>query len=172
MTRRLRIVVPALLLALVLGGGYLAASTLLPGGVPLPFLGSGGTEQALAQEHEAEPVPGVTLSTKERVVTLADTQALRYLKTEVVLEFAPDKNHKSVKGDEYKKLQEELAKELAPVLPAVEDIITTMLASRTAAQVTPPSGKDQLKTELMERLNRLPLGRPVRNVYFTQFIIQ
>jgi flagellar FliL protein len=177
MIKRLKLLPLLILSVLCLGLGYGLASGSLPVGVQLPFLPAAraATSDAVATKAKAkepDPAPGLTLSTKERVVTLADPQQLRYLKTEVVLEFELSKDQKPASGDAYKKAQDELAKELAPVMPAIEDAITTELAKRTAADIATSSGKERLKADLLDRLNRLPLERQITNVYFTQFIIQ
>lgn len=178
MIRKLKLVVILLVPILLLGGGSYAiwSGTVTASSLPvkLPFIPTPTpTEaQALKAAKKKAEEPGITLSTKERVVTLADTQALRYLKTEVVLEFETGKEETVPTGEAYKKAQEELGKELTPVLPAIEDTITRALTSRTSSEMASPDGKDKLKVELLGKINQLPLERHVKNIYFTQFIIQ
>lgn len=125
------------------------------------------------QEKPELPVVGVTYATQERIVNLADRGALRYLKAQVVLEFAAAGEHGKGNPDPetYKKLQEELRKELAGRAPFIEDQIATILSSKTSAELLTPEGKTRLKQEISEKLHDVD-GKELLNVYLTQFIVQ
>jgi flagellar FliL protein len=122
---------------------------------------------------EGRPV-GLMYTTKERVVNLADAGGYRYLKIQVVLEFAlPEKEAKSLKGAAYTKKQEEFTNEMSARRgPIIEDIIGTVTGSKTAAAISTTEGKDNLKQELIKRLNEVTGEDHVTNVYFTQFLVQ
>ena len=94
---------------------------------------------AAATKWNPEPGEGVGYVTKERVVNLADPGTLRYLKTTIVIELAsPAKKGPPPKGEEYKKAQEELGKELKSKAAIVDDQINTLLGSKTSAELTKP----------------------------------
>lgn len=68
------------------------------------------------------------------------------------------------------------AQELAPEMLAkkalVSDIIITVISSKTAEELMNLKGKETAKNEIMEKVNeRLKDGR-VKNVYFTNFVVQ
>jgi flagellar protein FliL len=68
------------------------------------------------------------------------------------------------------------AQELAPEMLAkkamVTDIIISVVSTKTAEELMNIKGKEGVKTEIMERVNgRLKDGR-VKNVYFTNFVVQ
>lgn len=162
---------------LILGSGILIALTVALtlaalAYLPLPF-SMGTSHKASASPHSGDDASyTVTCSTKERIVNLADPGSYRYLKIEVALEFPWPEQRSRPKAEDYKKKQEELARELAKTMPAIEDALTTILSSRTVAEVTSVVGKDALRQELKQRLGQIIGEPPVRNVYFTQFIVQ
>ncbi len=59
-------------------------------------------------------------------------------------------------------------------MPKTRDIIITLLSGKTLETVSGPEGKLLLKDEILLRLNKV-LGEgedPIKNIYFTQFIMQ
>jgi flagellar FliL protein len=67
---------------------------------------------------------------------------------------------------------EELAIELEQKTPLVRDIIIRVLTSKTLEEISTAKGKEKLKDQLVNQLNlRLQDGQ-VKNVYFTEFVIQ
>src|SRR6266511_2724033 len=131
-------------------GGALAAAVVL-GVVPVPF---GPLADARAAAEKAKPKPAVTVMypTKERVVNLTDKASPRYLKV------SP---------------KDEFAKEMSGHAAIIDDALVTTLSAKGSPELLKPDGKDQLKTELIERVNHaLHEEEKVVNVYFTSFIIQ
>lgn len=145
-------------------GGFFGASKVL---------GKGDEAPAAASRWNPQPGDGIGYVTKERVVNLADQGAMRYLKTTVVVELASSaKKGPPPKGEEYKKAQDELAKELKGKAAIVDDQINTLLGSKTSAELTKPGGREHLKDELKERLSEPLDDFKVLAIYFTDFIIQ
>jgi flagellar FliL protein len=142
-------------------GGFFGASKVL------------GKSETAAPPWNPQPGDGIGYVTKERVVNLADPGQLRYLKTTVVIELAsPTKKAAPPKGEEYKKAQDELAKELKGKEAIVNDTITSVLSSKTSVELTKPGGRDALKDELKERLHDTLDEYKILAIYFTDFIIQ
>ncbi len=142
-------------------GGFFGASKVL------------GKGDAPAPPWNPQPGDGIGYVTKERIVNLADPGALRYLKTTIVIELAsPAKKGPPPKGEEYKKAQDELAKELKGKAAIVDDQINTLLGSKTSAELTKPGGREHLKEELKERLSEPLEEYRILAIYFTDFIIQ
>ena len=99
---------------------------------------------------------GVQFDVGTFIVNLQDKDADRYLKITIVLDVQDEK----VKA------------ELDKRLPQVKDAITTLLFTKTSQDLRTPEGIEQLKEEILKRVNAiLPIGG-VKNVYFTDFVIQ
>lgn len=169
-------IIIVLVVAIALLGGTLAGFFVLPmlsptGGAATAYGASARPSPEAAHPKEAISEPGVMYQMKERVVTLGDAGALHYLKIEIVLEFdVPDA--KGLKGEAYKKRQEELVKEMASRRPIMDDLITTILAGKTSTSLANVEGKEKLREELKIKLGEVVGEHKLLNVYFTQFIIQ
>ncbi|MRI83766.1 MAG: flagellar basal body protein FliL [Nitratiruptor sp.] len=99
---------------------------------------------------------GVPFDVGTFIVNLQDKDADRYLKVTIVLD-AQD---------------EQVKMELEKRLPQVKDAITTLLFTKTSQELRTPEGIEELKEEILKRVNAiLPIGG-VKNVYFTEFVIQ
>jgi flagellar FliL protein len=105
---------------------------------------------------------------------------MRYLKATIVLEMMDSKLTELPKGEEYKKKQEELKKDLGGSMPMIEDELTVILTGKTSAELMSPDGKQKLRDEIKSRVNKSldklahdPKERQeVISVYFSDFIIQ
>lgn len=89
-------------------------------------------------------------------VNLLSESGRRYLKVEMNLE---------IEG-------EELSPELDTKKPIFRDIIIRILSSKSLEEISTIKGKEKLKEQIVEELNmRLKDGK-VKNVYFTDFVVQ
>ena len=150
-----KILIIALVLLILLGAGGAAAYKFL-------VLDKKKKEQ---KEKKAEKIVedikniedlGVQFDVGTFIVNLQDKDADRYLKITIVLDAQDEK----VKA------------ELDKRLPQVKDAITTLLFTKTSQDLRTPEGIEQLKEEILKRVNAiLPIGG-VKNVYFTDFVIQ
>jgi len=104
----------------------------------------------------AGPPPPQFVSIDPFVVNVADGEKDRFLKLKLDLE---------VSGPE-------VAKELEQRLPQVKDVTIALLSSQSAAELRTLQGKDVLRSELHARLNALVKQGVVRQVLFTEFVIQ
>jgi flagellar FliL protein len=112
--------------------------------------------QKIIEEIKATEHVGVMFDLGTFVVNLADPDIERYLKISIVLELKDQK------------VQQEAQKRL----PEIKDAITTLLLTKRSTDLKTPEGIEFLKEEIAKRVNAiLPLGG-VKNVYFTEFIIQ
>jgi len=145
-----------ILLVLILAAG---------GGAAYKFLVLDKKKAAETKEKQAEKIieeikatenVGVMFDLGTFVVNLADPDIERYLKVSIVLELKDQK------------VQQEAQKRL----PEIKDAITTLLLTKRSSDLRTPEGIEYLKEEIAKRVNAiLPLGG-VKNVYFTEFIIQ
>lgn len=95
------------------------------------------------------------------VVNLADPGSRRYLRLNIKLELK--------KPDESEPL-------LEARMPQVRDTVLLLLSSKTSDQLLNPEGKLTLRQELIGQLNKVlkkkRLKKAVKNLYFTEFLIQ
>ncbi len=164
-----------------LAAGLAIVALVLTGLIPIPF---GPMAEARAMAERYRPPVTVMYPTKERVVNLADRDTPRFLKVQVTLEFIDRGMKEPPKGEAVKAQQEHFAADMSGYTAIIEDTMTMVLSSKTATQLLDPQGKDILKKELMDRLNKslfpeTPLdAAPDREhervvaVYFPTFIIQ
>ena len=113
-----------------------------------------------------------------RVFNLAGTGAgFKYVKLSISVQFE-DEGGKfgKAKGEALKKLQDDFAAENAGTLAAFNDILTTTVSSRTAADLSTTQGKEALRTELISKFNKaLSVGgskERVTYVIFSDFVMQ
>ncbi len=151
-----KLIIILVLLLLVLGAG---------GGAAYKFLVLDKQKEAKEKEKKAEKVVeeiknvediGVQFDVGTFIVNLQDKDADRYLKITIVLDVQDDK----------------IKAELEKRLPQVKDAITTLLFTKTSKELRTAEGIEELKEEILKRVNAiLPIGG-VKNVYFTDFVIQ
>lgn len=151
------VVAGAFVVGTSLGGGHAAANE-----------GSSNPEA-----KSAVAAPGPMYQMKERVVNLADAGGRRYLKIALSVEFTTEAaEFRKAAAEERKKKQEEFDKTLAPQVPLIEDTIISVVSSRTTVDMASPEGKQRLKTDLKDSLNRALGGDQVTNIYFSQLVTQ
>ena len=160
----IKVFVPILAGAVLGAGGLYGVSTmgLLPTGAP---------KEAAPETAHAQARVGVMFPMRERVVNLADTGILRYLKASIVLEvFDPENPEGKPKGEDKKK--EELPKDLKQKAAPMEDRLTAILSAKTSADIISVAGKQRLKEEIRDGLNDVLHEERILAVYFTDFIVQ
>jgi len=142
-----------LLVLLVLGGGivFFVFSSFSSGDSPfmekVKGMVSGWKKPAGTASvavHKMEPF----------LVNLADPGQLRYLKVTLHVE-----THQ--KGEEFEKR-----------LPQSRDSVLTVLSSKNSRDIMTSEGKNALREEIKEKMNHLLTETKVRNIYFTEFVIQ
>lgn len=90
------------------------------------------------------------------VVNLLSESGNRFLKTSLDIELS----------------DENLASEMDVKKSAIRDIIIRTLSSKTFEEVSTLKGKEKLKDEMVERLNMVLADGQVRNIFFTDFVVQ
>ena len=90
------------------------------------------------------------------VVNLNDPGGKRYLKTKIELEF----------------IHEGFEEELSSRLPQIRDVTLLLLSNKSIDQVRGIDGKIALRNELIKKINQIMETGKIRNLYFTEFVIQ
>jgi flagellar protein FliL len=121
-----------------------------------------GGERHSAQIDDRGPRPGtevtagLVFSMSPFVVNLNDPGGKRYLKTKIDLEYAGVG----------------VTEELKQRQPQVRDAILLLLSSKSLEDIQGVEGKIILRRELISKINQVLTKGKIRNLYFTQFVIQ
>ncbi len=153
----LKIIIIAVVLLVVLGGVGFAVLTFAPGlfssseeaGVPT------SPSESADPSKTVEPL-GVLYPMKPFIVNLAEAAGKRYLKLTIDLELTD----KEVQG------------EINARMPPIQDSLLILLSSKSFSDISTVEGKMRLRMEIIGRINNFLVRGRVKNVYFTEFVIQ
>jgi flagellar FliL protein len=122
-----------------------------------------GDAEAAAADAEPEPEPEIeptgVVELEPFVVNLADPSGTRFLRVTLSLVVA---NEEVAKEFEHEKV----------VHMRVRSSILELLAQKQAAELTSPEGKTALKTEIDEAVEHAAHELEVKDVLFSEFIVQ
>ncbi|MBF0448334.1 MAG: flagellar basal body-associated FliL family protein [Magnetococcales bacterium] len=149
----MKIILPVVALLIGAGGGY--------------YLGGSMTEKSIQEAEQLEPsaeriskdpveMVGGMFKLDPFVVNLNEPRGNRYLKTTIQLEMD----------------SEELQAELERRSAQLQDVILSLLTSKSSKELQALEGKFRLREELLSRINALLVNGVVTRVYFTEFVIQ
>lgn len=111
------------------------------------------------KKEEKAPLPshvGVMMEIGTFTVNLADKDADAYARVSVTLELSDEK----------------VRQEVEKMLPIIKDAIIDVISSKTSSFVKTPEGRENLRLELIKRINTILFEGGVRNIYFTEFVVQ
>lgn len=114
------------------------------------------TKTAQNQSYLEQIVSDKNLSLDEILVNLADEDGKRYLKVKIFVGY--DKNSS-------------LETELTDKKALIRDAVISVLRSKKAAEIT-PKNMDNLKMELIQKINPLLKKGQINNVYFNDILVQ
>lgn len=125
-------------------------------------------------DKQIADAPRPTLQLEERVLNLkAAATSPNYVKTAIAIEFTdPKYTYMGLSGAALTTKNTELTTEMQPDLHRIWDVITSVVGNKTIDQVATSDGRDQLKAELIDALNKELTDRKVENVYFSSFVTQ
>jgi len=124
--------------------------------------GSHGNAASSAAREEAaklaEGKPGQIISLEPMVMNLATLEGEKpsFAKLAIAIELSVEKAPAGIDSR----------------MPLVRDAIITTVSSRTMNDVTNPDGKEKLRQQLLASLRQVLGAELVKNVYFTNFVIQ
>lgn len=110
-------------------------------------------DASTAPLREVGPVYAITPSF---TVNLADPSGKRYLKVSVELELE----------------SQEMELEISKRLPQIKDAIIVLLSGKSLEDVNTNAGINQIKAEIKTRIEVFLKPGAIKNVYFTDFLIQ
>ena len=148
---------------------------------------SGAEGGSSAPVSDVMPGTGILLDTGTKIVNLADPGGRTFIRTSIVLEFAPNStqyfgtSEGPTSGGEGATTAAMTVKEaytttfkeeLNTRLPVVNDIIITLLSTKKFDQIYTSEGKEALRQEIMQAINSRLHEYKVIQVYFTEFVVQ
>ncbi len=107
-------------------------------------------------KEEELNVIGEMVTFGEFVVNLSDPKGKRYLKCKISVEV------ESVEAME----------RIQKIEPKLRDIVIMLLTSLAFEEVMTPEGKIRIRDELLERFNQATRPDRVKNLYFSDFVVQ
>jgi len=107
-------------------------------------------------EDENPDAPPVMVDLADITINLADTDVSRFLRAKIKLEVR----------------NEEAVPRVQQHMIEINDMVLTLLSSKTFTEIRTPQGKYDLKEDIIYRINRVVGGKPVKNMYFTDFVSQ
>ncbi|MDP3266830.1 MAG: flagellar basal body-associated protein FliL [Sulfuricurvum sp.] len=125
-------------------------------GEEAPAEGEHATPSAGSGHGEISTEVGIMFPLELFTVNLLSESGRRYLKVEMNLE---------LEG-------EELALELESKKPVLRDVIIRILSGKSLEEVSTIKGKETLKEEIVNDLNQRVKDGKIKNVYFTDFVVQ
>jgi flagellar FliL protein len=133
--------------------------------------GEGG--EATAAETTYEPGSGIMFNMATKIINLADTGARKYIRLTMVLEFAPtNPEYKTLPEEEKAAYLTEFEAEIANVMPIMDDVVITLLSTKTFEDLYTADGKEALRTELITAISERITEYHLISVYFTEFVVQ
>ncbi|PJA31379.1 MAG: flagellar protein FliL [Zetaproteobacteria bacterium CG_4_9_14_3_um_filter_53_7] len=153
-------IINLVLLVLVLAVGGFIAWKMMSMEQPSASTDNAAVEQTdqttLPEAEDESDVPPVMMDIDDITVNLADTDESRFLRTKIKLEVR----------------NEEAQLKVTANIVKINDLIITILASKKFSDIRTPQGKYALKEDLIYRMNRIVGGKPIKNLYFTDFVSQ
>ena len=115
-------------------------------------------ESDIEAKHETEnqELIGPILSLDTFIVNLIGDRGKNYLKAKIELELDSEK----------------ATAEINTRLPQIRDSILTLLSSKSNEDINSLEGKYQLRAEILTTINQYLKTGKIKNVYFTDFIVQ
>jgi flagellar protein FliL len=147
-SKKILFLILGLALLLLGGGGYFAYTKFL---VPPPH-----SEKATEHPEEKGESVGAIIDLDPFVVNLSDPKGNRYLKMKIGLEVESP----------------EVSERVKKVTPKLRDTVIMMLTSLSFEEVMTPEGKLRIRDELLERFNRITKPDKIKNIYFSEFVVQ
>jgi len=162
------LIIVIVLLVLILIGGAVAAY----------FLLTGDEEEADANKNEqaVETVDNEANAKKaavsKRVADLLNVGPM-YPLDQFIVNLLRDNGSRFLKVKIDLELDnQEMTAEVDKKVPIIRDVIIKTLSSKTFEEISTLKGKEKLKDELVENLNAFMTAGKIRNVFFTEFVVQ
>ena len=108
------------------------------------------------ETEEAVVTMGPTKKLETFIVNLADKGGTRYLRVSMNLELE----------------KEETVEVVGKILPKIRDAILMILPTKKYEDIGTVEGKSALRNEMLTKINELMKPEKIKNIYFTEFVVQ
>lgn len=123
-----------------------------------------------APELTPPPAIGPMIEIKEFVVNIVSESDRHYVKASLTIELI---NNTNIVNKETKATGNDAAKEEATQrMPQIRDSILLLISNKTYEELQDLQGKKQLKAELASKINSVLQSGKVKEIYFTDFVVQ
>jgi len=148
---------------------------------PIPEVVAEVIEATAEPEEEVLPGHGVMIDTGTKIINLAEPNGRKYIRINVVVEFAPPEPEEGAEPAPAAEGEGEavedpavtaLTTEVNARLPMVNDTVITLLSSKTFEDLYTATGKEALRGELMQKLQAMMTDYKIIGVYFTEFVVE
>lgn len=125
------------------------------------------------KSEEIQPGQGIMFNMSTKIINLADPTGRKYIRVSMVLEFAPDNlEYEALPEEEKNSYLTSFQDEINARMPIMDDVVITLLSTKTFDQLYTADGKEALRKEVLEAIaNRMP-DYHILSVYFTEFVVQ
>jgi len=113
-------------------------------------------ETAIPEAEDETDAPPIPMEIDDLTINLADMDRDRYLRVKITLELR----------------SEEAKTKVSQNMLKVKDLLISSISGKKFSDIRTPQGKYELKLDLIYRINRIVGGKPVKNLYFTDFVSQ
>lgn len=123
--------------------------------------------------HIYRPGEGIMVDMSTKIINLADPSGRKYIRLTMVLEFEPDNlDYLILKAEEKATYIAEFQGRMNEKMPLLDDIVITLLSTKTFDQLYTAEGKEMLRQEIIRSINGRAPGVRLISVYFTEFVVQ
>jgi len=113
-------------------------------------------ETTIPETEDDTDAPPIPMDIDPLTINLADTDRDRFLRVKITLELR----------------SEEAKTKVSTNLVKIKDLLITAISGKKFSDIRTPQGKYELKLDLIYRINRVVGGKPVKNLYFGDFVSQ
>jgi len=130
--------------------------------------------------EELLPGEGIMIDTGAKIINLAEPGGRRYIRINIVLEFAPphadETEAAAAHGEEGEAAVDPavdaFTTQVNAKLPMINDTVITLLSSKNFESLYTAEGKEALRLEIKEKVQTLMPHDEVLGVYFTEFVVE
>ncbi len=158
MSKKMLIIIAggAFLFLAIIGGGFYFLYTQMTKIQTQPVAGQPAAEKAKPPAEKDKPVIGAVFPLDTFIVNLSDENMNHYLRLTMHFELSDAK----------------LTEELQKRLPQVRDVMFNILPAKRFKEIQSVQGKQALREEIMNAVNKILVTGKVTNIYFVEFVVQ
>jgi len=123
--------------------------------------------------HVFQPGEGIMVNMSTKIINLLDPGGRKYIRVTIVVEVAPDNpEYHSMPEEESAAYLAEFEQMLNARMPIMDDIVITLLSTKSYDDLYTAEGKEQLRMEIMNTLSAKLPDLHIISIYFTEFVVQ